>query len=1038
MINIFRNIKINSEDEFEAVLYKNFREPLCKIPNEYIKEIDYKLRDYFTLNLEVKDKVTHNGKTIDNPLYNKFKGKRFIIVNGIERYIIDDIKIESNKNINTKKIIAKSFEYDLKSRDISTLEGVYQLYKNKDDKINIEEGILNWLEKETTWKVGFIDPDAKSTTGLFPETKDVKLYEPLKLKNIENNMILYDKDINIDIGKQSLNFKIKYSNIKSTDTKSNIIKTENKEHSFEKFAQPVIHVKATYGLDESHNTVIKYEFKLKDGFIQKIEKPFTYLQNLDVKIDSIYLSYETGKEVEKTKVKYRSLEKNTQKWMSFIRETVEHAFDCLFQFDTVNKVVNVIARQNLGKDNGFYLYYNQYLMKLERDLRVSEVVTRLGVEGKDRLGISGVNPYGTNYVEDFTYLLKEDNISLELRNALLRYQELCNKIFFKWSELKKQKDEKSKNIVYIEAQLQELRAKLNAKKSIEVSYIKMGEDISDIQQLNFVEIKKEVNEMQSQVNSLMKQFSNLKNEMKSIDLKMQDLNLKLDKKKALDEKGIIFTEDDLNELDECIYSESMQDDYYTNEQELYENAKRVLSERNTIPISFTADIVGITSHPRGWKNLIKLGDKAYIVDKDDNIIENKCVNIVGFKYIPPRKNVVSKVTNIEFNNEAFALHDLKTIRNISVRKIDYNKAAISFWKNTWVDSALNNKVLNDIQKNGINTSLLPITSKSNANDTDITGSGVWCTDKSDNTTNKQMYFGSGFMAVTGDNWETCRTITDEKGLVAKSIFGTSILGDRMNMANLDNTLRIDKNGTSVYDENNNLKARIGFYDVNGETKSSIVLYDKNGKVMVSGEGIANTDSFIVQDEIDQAHPIEIPLYLHENIEVRQAKIFLFLNKYRVNFEGTEAGGRTIKTTEMESGKFTYYGGNVTTDISGENMVINKQNIEDLLNDKINAININNKHSHTQDSHIHGTSIHNHVIKLDNHKHESIYRIIETTLPTDVELFVNDRKVADKIMNDVELDITRYLKVGQVNKIKLTSQTNGRINSLISLNEFVNY
>lgn len=1020
MISIFRNVKINSKDEeFEAVLYKNFREPLCRIPNEYITEIQYNLKDYCTLSLEVRDKVVRNGRIIDNPLYDKFKGKRFIVINDEERYIIDDIKITSDKDISIKKIEAQSFEYDLKTRDVSTLEGTYQLYKDKNDKINVEDGVLNWLEKETTWKVGYIDPDAKCTTGLYPETIDTTLYESLKVANVQNNMILYEKDIKADIEDKIFNFRIKYNNIKSTDIKSNISKTESKEHKFEKFAQPVTHIKATYKVDKSYNTIIEYEFTLKDGFIQKETKDFAYLQNLDVEIEGVYFTYETGNKVIKSKVKYRSFEKNTQKWMSFMREVLEDSFNCIFQFDTVNKRVNVIAKENLGRDNGFYLYYNQYLMKLEKDLRVSEVVTRLVVEGKDRLGISGVNPLGTNYVEDFTYLLAEDNISFELKEALMRYQNLCDENFKEWEDLKKQKTKKSEDSVYMEAKIQELRSKINAKKSIEVAYIRMGEDIDEMQKEEFKTVSAEVNDLNSQLNSLMKDFTNLKDEIKDLDLRMKDLNSKIDKKSARDLTGKIFTDEDLLELDECIYSESMQDDYYTDEEELYNNAKRVLRERNVIPISFSADVMGITKHPRGWKNLIRLGDKAYIVDKDDNLMKDGEVNIVAFKYTPPRQNTYSKIENIEFNNEAFALHDLKSIRNISVRKINYNKAAISYWKNTWVDSAINNKMLGNIQKDGIDTSLVAISSKSDVNDMDITGSGVWCTDKSDNTTNKQIYLGSGFMAVTDNNWDTCRTVADEKGVVAKSIFGTALVGDRMNLANNKNTFRIDEKGVSIYDEENlNLKARLGFYESDGVTKFSFLMYDKNGKIKISDDGMSQINMIPKSENVSKNTSFYMPLYLNDSVkDIRELKMFIHLSKFRSDVAGILDVEKVV-TTKINSD-------------DNKSFILNDNNITSSLD----YIDINNQNKRENLLNLYEDDYHNHIVDI-SHNHKIDYSIIETTLPSNVVLKVNDVIVAQNINEDMQIDIKEYVSLNKLNRIEITSETNGRIDAMIFLNSFV--
>ncbi|MBO3356242.1 phage tail protein [Clostridium perfringens] len=1035
---MFRGVSINpKDDEPKAVLYKNRREELCEIPNEYIESIEYKLRDCFTMTLSVPSKVQRRGEVISNPLFDKFKPKRQIIYNGDRYEICGDFKVESNKHIKKKKFTAKSFEINLNKKDVAVQEGTFQLYKSKGDKIDVEEGVLNWLENETSWKVGYIDPNAKSTIGLFNETIDIDLYNNLNVKDVQVDKILFDKDVYINIPDQVLNFSIKYNNIISTDFKSNVTKTENYEHKFENFAEGIRHIKASYSIDNSYNTVIRYEFTLINGFIKKEVEKFTYLQGLDINFKDIVLTYETGNKVEKTKTKYRSFEKGIHQWLPFLRDMVEKAYDCIFQFDTINKLVNVYDRQTMGRDNGFYLYYDQYLMKIDKDLKSDDIVTRLVVEGKDGLSINGVNPLGTNYIEDFTYLLKQGNISDELQMSLQRYNNYINKVFDEWDSYKKKKDGKNKQSIYIESKLQLVRDQLEVKKSIKIAYIKAGEDRSFEQQMEFKKLEAEIEVLNNDLNSLIKTLNILKEEIKQLDINMGNCNNSLDKKTAKDVQGVIFTEEDLDELDECIYSLRLSDDYYTDDKELFDNAKRVLNERNMLPIDFTTDVVGLTRHPRGWKNIVKLGDVAHIMDGEEEI-EGGEVRITGFKYTPSRQNSQAKISSVEFNNSKFVLHDLKTIRNISLNKINRSANAINLYRNTWVDSSVATNNLKNIQKYGIQANSIPIKCNQNINELDITGTGVWCTDKTDKTRKKQFYMGAGFFAVTNDNWKTCKTVADEKGLVAKSIMGTAILGERMKLVNPNKSIKIDDYGISVYDSSKTLRARVGIYSIRGENKSSLILYDKNEKVVLSGDGMLQNDSLNFCDNVDQAHPIEFPIYLYENIELREAKLFLHLSNYRVGFEGVEAGGSIIKTTNMNSGVFTYLSSASKTQMGGENITINKSDIEDLLNDKKPSIQIVNKHYHLEDNHKHGLPNHNHVIQLPNHKHEPKYKIIETTMPTSIGVYVNDKLVASNINEDCSVEISKFLETNKLNIIKITTQTNGRINCLLSLSEFINF
>ena len=112
---MFRKVNIKNDlniDKF--ILMKNTREEFCEIPKEFIDSIEYNFQDYDVMKLTIPNKITHNGITVDNIIYDKFLGKRQQILFGKERYIIDDCEISSQSNgKKVKSITAYSFEKTL-------------------------------------------------------------------------------------------------------------------------------------------------------------------------------------------------------------------------------------------------------------------------------------------------------------------------------------------------------------------------------------------------------------------------------------------------------------------------------------------------------------------------------------------------------------------------------------------------------------------------------------------------------------------------------------------------------------------------------------------------------------------------------------------------------------------------------------------------------------------------------------------------------------------------------------------------------------
>lgn len=1081
------------------------REPIGIIQPEFIKEIKYNLNECNEINLEITNKITNNGQVVINPIYNKFKGKRFIEISfndeDKERYVIKSISTEAEAGIKTKKVSCSSLECILNKREINLTTGMTrQLYRSADEKVEVGEGILNILEEETSWKIGYIDIDAAKDAGLYNEVEEIELYKDLVVNEVKRETLLFEKEVNINIGEKELKFSLSYSGIESKNKNDEIIKdNEKQKHDFDKFAQGIRKIKATYGVNDKYEEVIKYEFTLNDGFVVKKEMAFTYLEGMKVRFKYIYISYQTGNKVENKVTKYRWFEQGSRKWLDFLRQDISTAYDCTFQFDTYNKIINCYANKNIGsEDKGLYISYDNYINSISKDEDSDEVVTRCYVKSGNTSIISS-NPLGTDYIEDFEYLIKQDNMSDELQNALKRYEILTNKVHEEWYILRDRKNEKNQRIVFLESKALELNEKRKAQEHLRIAYMKQ-EPKNDIVNRKLEEIKVEIDRIDSEINATMQEMSIVKDEIKELDAKISELNSSIIRENAEDENGKIFTKEDLEELDESIYYYEYQDDFHTTSNGLYENAKIILKEKNKIPINFTIDVVGITNSPRGWKNMIQVGQKATI--DDEEIIastDDGKVTLTSFIYIPATKKKREEIKNIEFSNQMKKVDELKNIGDIG-KKTEYTKGMTDFWKSTWNDSTKTTDFVKEMRENGLDTAASVIRSKMSVNEVAINESGVWVIDRTDGGNDNQVYIGSGMIGISNDGWRSCQTAIDSSGVIAKTIIGEAILGERMTISNPENTIRLDGDGLSVYDELGRLRARLGLREdlETGERKASLLLMNKEGdKVIISEDGIFSFDSIGAEDNLDSNIGLYIPMFIPDVVrEIRKCSVFLHFSKYRVGFKGTKnsttvqsattSGSSSTSTTSSGGGvsKSTISGGGVSKSTnSGGGLVLDVTTgggtfkyakatvaianypddyfISGNTNKHGHIIDTSNQLSHTHEvyirneghSHSFSTPDHSHSfstpdhshnmqhthnvsMEIAGHSHEPIYQIFEQdSTCSNVQVYVNDVLVQKNINGDCEIDITEYLKIGILNNIYITTATNGRINALVALQSF---
>lgn len=106
---------------------------------------------------------------------------------------------------------------------------------------------------------------------------------------------------------------------------------------------------------------------------------------------------------------------------SFLTQEVSQAYKCIFEFDTVNLLINVYRPASLGKDTNIVLGFRN----IQDDVTISRdnsLVTQFYVEGLEEYYIDAAN-YGTNVIEDLTYFCKEPYMDATLQEKYKAWQE---------------------------------------------------------------------------------------------------------------------------------------------------------------------------------------------------------------------------------------------------------------------------------------------------------------------------------------------------------------------------------------------------------------------------------------------------------------------------------------------------------------------------------------------------------------------------------------------------------------------------------------
>ena len=96
--------------------------------------------------------------------------------------------------------------------------------------------------------------------------------------------------------------------------------------------------------------------------------------------------------------KYRTYSADNQSVYDFMKSKLQESYDCIFDFDTYNRTINVKSLSDSFSTKAVYLSARNLLDEIEVEENANELVTALDVHGADDLDIRTVNPMGTNKI----------------------------------------------------------------------------------------------------------------------------------------------------------------------------------------------------------------------------------------------------------------------------------------------------------------------------------------------------------------------------------------------------------------------------------------------------------------------------------------------------------------------------------------------------------------------------------------------------------------------------------------------------------------
>ena len=438
-------------------------------------------------------------------------------------------------------------------------------------------------------------------------------------------------------------------------------------------------------------------------------------------------------------------------------QNLQVSFDCLFQFDTINRQFNVYKLEELGQNKGLYITDKNYINSLNKNIKFDEIKTRLYLYGQDNVSIERVNMSGQAYIENFDFFKTTEYMSQGLIDALDNYETFLSGFELTFAGYLADLETEQVNLSTAEDELFTLFSELNVLNQNKDIAISAGDDVAPINaQISAKMI--EINEKLDEVDGI----------QDIIDDILDDINQLRQDVKA----ETFFTTSQLEELDPFIRDEVFSDSSYSEGlvDDLYEYGLELLGQISQPKYQFEIDVVNflkIIEAQFDWEKMI-VGDIANIQHSeiDNNITE---IRLIHFRY-----NEDENRLNLSFSNRN-NINDPFTYSRDLLTKLSATSTSVDFSKYGWDKAPETSSKFTQYVENSLDLARQAIIQGDNQAPI-LDDRGLWLRKRNPDMTYdpNQIRAVNNVIALTKDNWDTVSVAITPDGIVAEKIYG--ILG----------------------------------------------------------------------------------------------------------------------------------------------------------------------------------------------------------------------------------------------------------------------
>lgn len=528
--------------------------------------------------------------------------------------------------------------------------------------------------------------------------------------------------------------------------------------------------------------------------------------------------------------KYRTFEDVSieQNALAFMLEDMQDAYECIFEYDCVRRLINVYDQNYYVRQTSIHLTKDDLINSIEITENSDDLYTAISVQGDENLNISPVNPLGTNIIYNFDYYL--DWMTPTLREKVIAWQNLVRSKLDAYYDLNLDYYSGLTDKTGYSSELSKLEIQLTMYQRCRDNIVASGSTVT-VKSYNEVieknggvpvgvqnEIAATLSEINKCISDVKKKIADTENTIKAVDNSQAII---LERINAIhDEVSILsyFTDAEYSELCNYIFEGNYTDEYiavssnmtyserFQQMKTLYDRAEIRLERISSPTQEFDLDVENFIFSKRfeTWSNELETGSLIN-VELDINDVASLFLSNITVNYY-------DKKLTMTFGNR-FNRFDPKSMFNDVLGDIKKSANSIGYIKEILypVKDGEFDEMKEAIESSGILTkdaALASVDQEIIIDDTGILGrqlleNGEYA-DEQIKITNKTIVF-------TDDGWETAKTaignfiynnpFTGEPeshyGVIADMLVGGMVLTQDLGVHNEANSITMNSDGFTL-------------------------------------------------------------------------------------------------------------------------------------------------------------------------------------------------------------------------------------------------